>query len=110
MLEHVLTVMLVTPSQRYEKKTGRSKSDLLTYCARVLLPHSSSFFALFGVVSFQGPHIELSRSKDKQAFERQRESESADWQRSAEVSGQVVRTVLLRVDISSLTATAGLVW
>ena len=114
MLEHVLTVMLVTPSQRYEKKTGRSESDFThLLCSRVA---SAFFFVLFGVVNLQRAHIEFSRSKSKQAFKRQK-GKRKRGQRSAEVSGQVVQTAWLRVDIcghlwtfSSLTATVGLVW
>ena len=56
MLEHVLTVMLVTPSQRYEKKTGRSESDFThLLCSRV----ASAFFLLCVVwcgEPSEGPH------------------------------------------------------
>ena len=55
MLEHVLTVMLVTLSQRYEKKTGRSERDFthLLLCSRV----ASAFLCVVwcGEPS-EGPH------------------------------------------------------
>ena len=75
---------------------------------------TSAFFLLCvvwcGVPS--GPHIELCRSKDKQASEGQRKSENVGCKWSAEVGGKVAQTVLPRVwvDTRSLSATIGLVW
>ena len=109
---NVLTVMLVTPSQRYEKKTGRSEGDFTHFCFRIL----PSFCCLVWC-ALQRTHIEFSSGKDRQATKRQRKIKGSRWRWSAEVSGQVVQTAWLRVDIcghlwtfSSLTATVGLVW
>ena len=94
MLEHVLTVMLVTPSQRYEKKTGRSKSDLLTYCARTL-----PLFALFGVVSHQRPCTISCRTEDKQGSESQEQGEGTrKWPRERRTQVALQELFCVRVE------------
>ena len=58
MLEHVLTVMLVTPSQTYEKRRDGRRMILLTFCFRILLS-----LRCLGVVSFRGHTLSSAAAK-----------------------------------------------